>query len=365
MSGPSTTPVTCFCIADGGSTIIAGTHSGVFVGGSGSWIPVNRNLTSPLVAAIATNGTDIFIGTVDGAVYSSASSNWNTITPNSGISEISSVAAIQGNLYVGTDGAFWKSSDKGAHWTQPVAPDPTGTVTGIAGIEPNVFAIDNGVYLTHDDGTTWANVSTGLPTNVLTLTATSTQIFAGTNDGVYLSTNNGTSWTPINNGMTGLSVTSVATEGVNLYAATQANGVYFSGDNGADWQTANTALPTMKINTLAIAGLTLIVATDADGVWQRPLSQFVAVKNSVSDPTQPSVEVSLSPNPTHGMITVRSGKENISRILVRNLLGREVADVFVSNLPDCTLDLPKVPAGLYLATVITSNSVVSKKLILQ
>ena len=70
----------------------------------------------------------------------------------------------------------------------------------------NLFAgTDGGVFLSTNNGTSWTAVNTGLTNTVclVLLPSRGTNLFAGTDGGgVFLSTNNGTSWTAVNTGLT-------------------------------------------------------------------------------------------------------------------------------------------------------------------
>ena len=72
----------------------------------------------------------------------------------------------------------------------------------------NLFAgTAGGVFRSTNNGTSWTAVNTGLTyTSVDALAVSGTNLFAGTENGVFLSTNNGTSWTAVNTGLTNTSV---------------------------------------------------------------------------------------------------------------------------------------------------------------
>ena len=71
-------------------------------------------------------------------------------------------------------------------------------VTSLAVSGTNLFAgTGGGVFLSTNNGTSWKQVNNGLmDTNILSLAVSGTNLFAGTyGSGVFLSTNNGASWT--------------------------------------------------------------------------------------------------------------------------------------------------------------------------
>ncbi len=92
----------------------------------------------------------------------------------------------------------------------------------------NLFAgTSGGVFLSTNNGTSWTAVNNGLTnTDVRALAVSGTNLFAGTSGGVFLSTNNGTSWTAVNTGLTNTHVRSLAVSGTNLFAGTWGGGVW-------------------------------------------------------------------------------------------------------------------------------------------
>jgi hypothetical protein len=82
--------------------------------------------------------------------------------------------------------------------------------------------------------------------------------------------------------------------------------------------------------------------------------------NSVpSPPGSPSFD--FSPNPTEGIITIHDA--NIEHITVENLLGRSVLEAAAPRSPEFTLDLTKLPAGLYFARFEMAGTVVMRKIV--
>jgi len=363
-NGPTTKPVTCLY---GGIITLAGCQDGIYSGSSNSWTSMNGTLTNPGVVTVTydLNRSNVFIGTDRGKVYASFNGgDWMDISTNSGIVKIFSLAVNDTNVYVGTDGTFWHSGDLGTKWKSLSPPVSQGTVTSMVVSGQSLLAVcQNAVYISPDNGSTWTPANTGLPTHVLMLAlGIDPEIFAGTDNGVYATSNNGTTWLPINQGITGKSVTSVTTDGTNIYAGTQTEGVFFSRNNGAAWQAANTDLPTMKINAMAVNfQQEVLAATDANGVWKRSILDFIF--NSVNDPKQSNLNISLSPNPSSGLITVHSAQDNILNVSVRNILDETVLDITKPNSPEFTLDLSRFPSGIYVAAFTSSTSVITKKIV--
>ena len=120
-----------------------------------------------------------------------------------------------------------------AQWIQTNGPEGGGV--GCFAISPaeggsdtNLFAgTGGGVYLSTNNGASWTPVNTGLwNLGVIALAVSGTNLFAGTDGaGVFLSTNHGANWTNVSTGLTNCSVCSLAVSGTNLFAGT-GDGVY-------------------------------------------------------------------------------------------------------------------------------------------
>jgi len=115
-----------------------------------------------------------------------------------------------------------------AQWIQTNGPGG-GIVLSFAVSGTNLFAgTGGGVFLSTNNGTSWTEVNSGLTNpDVLALAVSGTNLLAGTNGGgVFLSTNNGTSWTEVNSGLTTPHVKALAVSGTNLFAGTYGGGVW-------------------------------------------------------------------------------------------------------------------------------------------
>jgi hypothetical protein len=75
-----------------------------------------------------------------------------------------------------------------------------------------------------------------------------------------------------------------------------------------------------------------------------------------------TLSVELSPNPTDGIITVHA--DNTKHVTIENLLGRSVLEVANPRASEFTLDLSKLPAGLYFARFeMASGEVKMRKIV--
>ena len=385
-------------IALSGTTLVAGTNGGVFISGNngGNWTGMNIGLANPTVSALVVSDSFIIAGTEAGEFRSTDSgSNW--IMSNNKV--ITSFALYGKTLFGGTgsngnvilstdDGATWedifpievyvvyaevmigtnlfaatsqgvyRSTDTGTSWK----PSIYGLIANALAVQgTNLFAgTGRGVSLSTDLGASWTSVNSGLTnTFVHTILVNGTKIFAGTNGGVFLSTNNGLNWMAVNSGLTDTSIMTFARKDNNLFAGSWDGRVFLSANDGTNWTAVSQGLPSDGINALSVSGKNLIAGTPATGIWRRPLSDFGI--NAVKENLQPLVNISLSPNPTTGIITVYKAPANIIKVTVLNVLGKNVLEIS-PNAPEFTLDLSKLPAGTYFARFSFANEVITRKI---
>ncbi|HOZ82911.1 MAG TPA: hypothetical protein PKU82_08295, partial [Bacteroidia bacterium] len=83
-----------------------------------------------------------------------------------------------------------------------------------------------------------------------------TNLYAGTYyGGVYRSSNNGQMWTAINNGLTHIRVGTLWLNGADLFAVTD-GGLYVTSNNGNSWSLINIVLPPFTSVTTFAANAT-------------------------------------------------------------------------------------------------------------
>jgi ligand-binding sensor domain-containing protein len=303
-------------LAVSGSYLYAGTNGGgVYrspINGQ-NWTIVNNGLANTHVNALAISQTTLYAGTLGGGVFSSSDdgASWAAGSMN----PYAMAIAVNGSdIYAGTYGGVYRSSTKGATWSQVfniVAPSTasqsfafsgSNLFTGIsivgvllstnngqnwnyvnAGLTnydirslavsasgTKVFAgtAGGGVFLSSNNGLSWSSANTGLTDKyIFALAVSGAKIFAGTNSGVFLSTNNGASWTATNSALNGIRVWALAVDGQNLFAGTS-QGVYSSSDNGASWYRFNSGLSNTDVRSLTISGTNLFAGTYGGGVYQ-------------------------------------------------------------------------------------------------
>ncbi len=224
------------------------------------------------VRCFAISGANLFAGT-SGGVFLSTNDGASWTAVNTGLTNTNVLAlAVSGtNLFAGTQGPgrIFLSTNNGTSWTAVNTGLTNTNVLALAVSGTNLFTGTQGagVFLSPNNGTSWTAANTGLTNfTVRALAVSGMNLFAGTAGGVFLSTNNGTSWSPVNTGLTRLDVRSLVATGTNLFAGTS-GGVFRSTNNGATWTAVNTGLPNNYVYALLVSGTNLFAGTGGLGIF--------------------------------------------------------------------------------------------------
>ena len=215
------------------------------------------------------------------------------------------------NLFAGTGGGVFLSTNEGATWTA-VNSGLTYAVKAFAVSGAYVFAgTDSGVFRSSNNVRSWDSVSTGLVfKTVHSLAASGTELLAGVGGGdytdriwggIFRSTDNGTTWTDLSPTLTYTYVTAIVGSGMNLFIGT-VHGVFRSTDDGSSWTVASTGLGFigyLPVRFLAVSGANLFtgagnpgnlfLSTDNGTSWTRADSSLasqiscLAVRSDQSD----------------------------------------------------------------------------------
>jgi hypothetical protein len=237
---------------------------------SAQWVQTNAP-SGGRVLCFVSAGTNLFAGT-GGGVFLSTNNGTNWTAVNSGLTTTAVVSlAVNGsNLFAGTSsGGVFLSTNNGSTWTA-LSPGWTIPVNALVVSGQNLFAgTTGGVVLSTDNGINWTAANSGLTsTNVQTLTVLGANLLAGTSGGVFVSTNNGSSWTAFSPGWT-TRVRALAAFGTNLFVGTSditGGGFYRSTDNGASWSMlVEGQMVGHAISSLALAGTNLFAGLPAYG----------------------------------------------------------------------------------------------------
>lgn len=207
-----------------------------------------------------------------------------------------------GNVYAGSIGAIFKSTDGGTTWTQLDSGLPDGRVYQIDIDLDNANHLwasieDQGLYESTDAGQTWAvtTLAVELPPDgqvpILQNRGNTGQLFAGVRaGGVWSSLDQGTTWEASTDGISlfirGLAID--PNDHDTMYAASLKDGIFKSTDGGETWM--NTGLigvlafdidvdPNDSDNVYLAGGSGVVRSTDGGVSWTGGTGPFVSGTN--------------------------------------------------------------------------------------
>jgi photosystem II stability/assembly factor-like uncharacterized protein len=302
-------PYSCFTRAYAaiGNYEFAGTHSSSLPGGvyrtsdwgSSGWYQMNNGLTNIQVSSLATNGTDLFAGTEGGVFLSSDNAiSWTKI--NNGISDtaITALALSGSTIFAATDhGKVYISTNNGSLWTSVSTGLPNNSIHSIAtnGTIVCVGTEDGRIYISTNNGASWQQVDQGLFSDAISaLLIDGTTIIAASWE-VYRSTDNCQTWNKVlNDGFNGITKYGSTLFGVGY------NGAFVSYNNGLNWSQQNYGLLLWNCHSVGVNPPYVFASLDGGGAYRRLLSDFSSIESQPLSGTK----VSVLDNPCKGIITV-------------------------------------------------------------
>ncbi|HUN66698.1 MAG TPA: fibronectin type III domain-containing protein [Bacteroidota bacterium] len=268
-----------------GTETVAATAGGLYetTDDGGQWNLVNTPWGGREFTGLAGSGSDVYAGTLGGGVLYSSDMGATWAYRNSGINGpgaayIPAIAVLDSNVYAGTNGGFFRSSNKGGTWFSSTSTLPSGGINCIAGKPGYVFAgTQNGIYRSTDYGTTFEVVNNGIANGgydqVRAILVNGGTLLVTDNVSIYRSTNNGDSWTLSSSGLSGDGeINCFWTDGSAIYAG--ADGVYLSTDDGLSWTAVGNGLPSSAVVSVTRGQNYFLAGTQDNSLWRRPTSEF-------------------------------------------------------------------------------------------
>ena len=331
-------------------------------------------------------GPNLIIGSWDTGICQSTDNGatWNILSNHNSIGIPWELVALGTYLFANIDGytdGIYRSADSGKHWVH-AASGLTYTSDGLtynyvdflgsSGTDLFTTALYNGaVFRSTDSARTWKQIAVIPDNDISALSSNGTSVFIGSCDPrssngphVFRTSDEGNNWVGsfvggLNSSNSG--VRAMKAFGTNVIAAT-AGGVFVSTDDALSWTAVNAGLSdTTNITAFAICGGYLFASSQYYGMWRRPLTDFPVSHSAIQKQVITSA-IDLFPNPTDGILAVHA--DNIEHVTVENLLGERVFEVASPSPSDFSLDLSKLPAGIYFARFeMASRGVVMKKVV--
>ncbi len=281
--------VNCFCRSTDGLVLMAGSDKGIYASTNNgtTWNSQNTGLpANTKVISLAYHKDGYFIAGTDanGLFYSSPSTYiWNAYNTGLEANKIRAVATnLQGDLFAGTNFAFYSAPDNTSGWTSSNTGLGLRTInrfSSLANKADVLAATDLGIYRTINSGDSWTQVNNGLGDFLdvsAIVSARNGNLIAGTKgDGLYFSTNFGDSWSKLNDpNFTATYVTTLDTNSKGiLWAGTKNKGVFKSNDiTGMSWSPPNgDGIETKEILSFVVGANDVTYAGTAnDGLYRKP-----------------------------------------------------------------------------------------------
>lgn len=261
-----------------GSSLMLGCKSGNPVDPSvtwtATWTAVNSGLTDTIFYDFAQIGTSLFAGGWGHGVFRSSDGGNSWFQKSTGLHPYVRVLETIGqNLYAGTPGGAFNSSDNGLSWQEITTTwGYFKYIDALASDGDNLYAgNEKGVIVTSDNGAHWKELNSGLPNRyearITALSYDSTNLYAGTlGAGLFLLRGGDTTWTAL--GATNSLIDAIVFSGSFCFIATRGSGVLRSNDQGLTWTSANTGIANMIVNSLIVVESQLYAGVYQTGVFR-------------------------------------------------------------------------------------------------
>ncbi len=273
-----------------------------------TWVPMNEGLTDssdsqsenvpgivpePMINTFLAEGTTLYVGSDAGAFRRKAGADrWEPLhkamftdvktalelpkNPAQPFSSVRSLATKDGEIYLATGEALYRSSTGGSSWKQiPWKNDfYRGSIMSIAAAGDTVYAgvYSSGVFRSTDDGQTWKSASAGIAcSTVQDVEGLNGVVYATDRFSLSRSSDRGISWETIHNGLPADSyIERLVVSTGTLYAAvgSLAGQIFRWDGTKASWLRVASDTRLIGVSSLTIQGKTFCVGTIHAGVFR-------------------------------------------------------------------------------------------------
>lgn len=230
---------TVYSLAISGSTILAGTNSGIFRSSDNGKTWSQTSIYNQITQSICSNGKVFITSKSYGGLYSSSDNGmtWEKLPEHKNFFKWSRLESIGSVFFAGTNKGLFTSEDNGQHWTQTSL--DSGTVERIFSNGSTIFAGTKrfgnswyGIYTSDNNGRDWKKIFDP-QTHVKSIAASVSDIYVLTEKNkIFRSTDSGESWTKISFEPICFNL---CASGSNIIAGTY-KGLFVSSDNGETWR---------------------------------------------------------------------------------------------------------------------------------
>ncbi len=308
---------------------------------------------------LAVVGSTLFIGRQGaGLSYTSdKGANWGFVNGDFGYS-VHNLLPQDSALWVSTSNGLFRLQGHDTSWVATRIGFKDSLVGSFALQNSIMYACTNGaVYRSADKGKTWQNIFANslLNQTIGELTIIDTTFFVSTRSGILRSINNGATW--VNTiGINHSRVTNILSCRGQFFASTDGGGVFRSRDGGFSWQTANEGLPTKSVRGLAVIGNSLFAATDSGAFYSNnlaelwmPMSAGLSQKNLASVIARGSTLITSAIQGKIFTASIPSSITSVSRAQFRlnSLSSRQILAIYpspttdvviIEAIPQCTVN---------------------------
>ncbi len=275
------------------------------------------------------------------------------------------------------------SYDRGGFWfnASPVLTNPDDPYIrniSVPKTDPSTVYVarTRAIYRGVDFAADWINISAGLPTsNSVRISYVAADPFnaqtvyvtlSGYSNGnkVFRSMNGGQTWQNISGNLPNIAVFCIEPEQSaqrGLYVGTEF-GVYFKDETMSEWVPYGTELPNVQVTELEIteSNQMLRACTYGRGVWEIPIQNPLIANNvSIQEAANSVADAKIFPNPGEGLFTLSfASPKYINRMLIVSSNGVVVKHIpFGTKADQISFDVPDLPAGMYVARIISEEGV--------